>query len=299
MRSRLIALAALALFSPQLAHADAVHDALEAYALYQHDVSALLDSDINGAPDVDAAVARLSRHNPERVARGWIAYGALTAAQSPAFAEGVRRDVRDTGRAPVLAQLRANTQYARQAETSQAVQLILGAASADSVRVSQAGARFERFARTAAAQPAPSGESDQNGAVRLSASMRDRLRVTAVSTRPMSEVDDFGGRAFWDSFSGRDANTPRARTGREQRSFASVTDHMLTIAALVVADAAGGERRRVATLLDEPLTQQCMVMERLQLRQCLSVSVDASERAYCLGRHGLSGPGDCFSSVVR
>ena len=30
-----------------------------------------------------------------------------------------------------------------------------------------------------------------------------------------------------------------------------------------------------------------------------TVSVDASERTYCLGRHGLSGPGSCFSAMAR
>jgi hypothetical protein len=42
-----------------------------------------------------------------------------------------------------------------------------------------------------------------------------------------------------------------------------------------------------------------MHMQRLQLRQCLSVSVDVGERAYCLAHHGLTGPGSCFSNVVR
>jgi hypothetical protein len=42
-----------------------------------------------------------------------------------------------------------------------------------------------------------------------------------------------------------------------------------------------------------------MHMQRLQLRQCLSVSVDNGERAYCLAHHGLEGPGACFANVVR
>jgi hypothetical protein len=99
--------------------------------------------------------------------------------------------------------------------------------------------------------------------------------------------------------SGRDGRAARARGGSEERSYATVTDHMLTIAAIVVIDAERAESRRVDALLNEPLTQQCMEMQRLQLRQCLSVSIDASERAYCLGRHALAGPGSCFSAVVR
>lgn len=300
MRTLSFAIAAAVFACPELAHADDVHDALEAYALYQTDVSALLGSDIESARDVDAALTRLQRHNPDRVARGWIAYGALTAAQSPAFAAGVRRDLRQSGRGPLLNALRNDLYYARRRPSGapQAIQLILSAANADSFRVDLAGDRYDRFARSSSAQRAAAG-GDSQRTVRLSRSMRDRLRVTAVSAQPMSQIDAFGGRGFWDSFSGREATAPRARNGREQRDYASVTDHMLTLGALVVVEATDGERRRVNALLDEPLTQHCMAMERLQLRQCLSASVDGTERAYCLAHHGLSGPGQCFANVVR
>ena len=301
MRTWSIAAASAVLLVAAPARADSVHDALEAYALYQTDVSALLDSEIDSAADVDAALALLSRHDPARVARGWIAYGALTAAQSPDFAAGVERRMRQDGRGPLLRQLRGDL-YSARGQTrgsADAVELILGAASADSARVAQAGARYDRFARSAAAQRNSGGGEASGSRVRLSPEMRSRLRVTPVSARPMSQIDDFGGRGFWDALSGRQERPRRVRGGREQRDYASVTDHMLTLAALVVADGARAERRRVAELLDEPLTQQCMDMQRLQLRQCLSVSVNASERAYCLAQHALSGPGACFSAVVR
>src|SRR5690606_32143448 len=117
--------------------------------------------------------------------------------------------------------------------------------------------------------------------------------------RPMRDVDAFGGRRFWDSLSGREASAPRARGRREQREYTGATDRMLTLGALVAVGAADSERARVSRLLDEPLTEGCLEMQRLQLRQCLSVSVDASERTYCLGRHGLAGPGACFSAMAR
>lgn len=302
MRILFAAAATFALLHPASARADAVHDALEAYALYQTDVSALLDTEIRSGRDVDAALARLGRHDPDRVARGWIAYGALTAAQSPQFAAGVREIVRDTGRGPVLSQLRGDLLYARRepAGATQAVQLILSAANADSARVTQASGRYDRFARLAStAMRQAGGEANLSAAVRLSPAMRNRLRVTAVSSRPMSEVTDFGGRGFWDSLSGREARAPRTRNSREERDYVNVTNHMLTIAAIILADGTRAERRRVSALLNEPLTQQCMQMQQLQLRQCLSVSVDTSERSYCLGRHALAGPGQCFSNVVR
>ena len=296
MRTLTAALASFALICSSSAHADAVHDALEAYALYQNDVSALLDADIN-ARTVDAALARVQRHNSDRVARGWIAYGALTAAQSPRFADGIEDRIRD-GRAPVLRALREDIRYARQIQGAGAIQLILSAASADNARLEMAGARYDRYARSAAGtrRSTMAANAELGGETRLSSEMLERLRGAG---RTQATSASYGSASYWDDISGRDGRAARARGGREAREYASVTDHMLTLAALIVADAERAERRRVSELLDEPLTQQCMHMQRLQLRQCLSVSVDAGERAYCLAHHGLNGPGSCFANVVR
>lgn len=288
----------LALLVPASAQADAVHDALESYALYQNDVSTLLDVDIENARTVDAALARLRRHNSENVSRGWIAYGALTAAELDRFASGVRNSIRREGRGPVLRQLRENVGYARQLQnSSQAVGLILTAASADSARASMAGDRYDSFARTAGrAQLTATGRAELPGETRLSAEMLDRLRGAGRVERTSAS---YGDRGYWDALSGREGRAPSSRARGEDRSYASVTDNMLTLAALIVADATSSERRHVGTLLDEPLTQNCMHMQQLQLRQCLSVSVDAGERAYCLGHHALEGPGSCFSAIAR
>jgi hypothetical protein len=295
MRTLFAAVATLAFVLPVSAKADPVHDALEAYALYQNDVSTLLDADINGRT-VDAALARVQRHNGDQVARGWIAYGALTAAQAPGFADAIQDRLRD-GRAPLLRALREDVTYARQQRGAPAIGLILDAASADNARLELAGARYDRYARSAAGMRAPSvASADLGGETRLSSDMLDRLRGAG---RVQSTSAEYGSATYWDSLSGREGRAPRARGGREASPYASVTDHMLTLAALVVAGAATSERRRVSELLDEPLTQQCMHMQRLQLRQCLSVSVDNGERAYCLAMHGLNGPGSCFSNVVR
>lgn len=295
MRSLFAAVATLAVLGTVSAHADAVHDALEAYALYQNDVSTLLDADINGRT-VDAALTRVQRHNSDQVARGWIAYGALTAAQSPRFADAIEDRARD-GRAPLLRALRDDVTYARRLQGAPAIDLILDAASADNARLQVAGERYDRWAHTAAStRRTAAASADLGGETRLSADMLDRLRGAG---RVQSSSAVYGSAAYWDSLVGRDARTGRVRGGSEAREYASVTDHMLTLAAIIAADGVSSERARVSEMLSEPLTQQCMEMQRLQLRQCLSVSVDNGERAYCLAHHGLNGPGACFANVVR
>lgn len=299
----LIAAASCVLACSASALADPVHDALDDYALYQNDVSTLLDTDISGGRAVDAALARISRHNPSNVARGWIAYGALTAAQSSVFAQGVQRSLRGEDRALTLRMLRDDITYARRHQNGadQAIDLILGAASADGARADAAGDRYDHYARTAPTVQLVSSvlHVDLGGSTRLTPAMLERLNIGAQDARPMSDANAFGGRRFWDSLAGRDGRSPGGRGGRERSDYASVTDHMLTLGAIIAANATDSERRRVADLLDEPLTQDCMHMQQLQLRQCLSVSVDATERAYCLGHHALEGPGVCFAHVVR
>lgn len=296
-------LASFALLYAAPASAEPTHRALEAYALYQSDVSVLLEIEVDGPRAINGALARVGRHDPARVSRGWMAYGALTAAQSPDFAAGIERSARERGRAELLRTLRRDVTYARgQAGAPRAIQLIFNAAAADSARAAAAGARYDNIARRSNASWITSSErrADRlDAGARLTPAMVDRLSIGAGDANPARDADEFGGRGFWDALAGRQARAPRARSWREQREYADVTNRMLTLAALVVLDAADDERAHATALLDEPLTQQCLGMQRLQLRQCLSVSVDASERTYCLGRHGLTGPGACFSAMAR
>lgn len=303
MRTLSVATASVLFVCAAPAFADPVHEALDDYALYQNDVSTLLDTDISSGRAVDAALARISRHNPASVARGWIAYGALTAAQSPVFAQSVQRDLRGDDRAQTMRMLRDDITYARRHQNgaNQAIDLILTAASADGARTDVAGARYDQYARNAPAVQLVSSvlRVDLGGSTRLTPAMLQRLNIGAQDARPMRDASAFGGRGFWDSLAGRDGGSPDARGGRERSDYASVTDHMLTLGAIIAADATDAEHERVEEMLDEPLTQNCMHMQQLQLRQCLSVSVDATERAYCLGHHALEGPGVCVAHVVH
>jgi hypothetical protein len=259
MRTLPALLASLALVAATPAYADTLQDALEAYTLYQNDVGALAELDVSSAGAIDGALARVQRHDPARVARGFMAHGALTAAQSPAFVAGVERDVRGDGREQVLAQLRSDTAWARRETRGapQAIDLVLAAAVADGARARDAGNRYDRLSRIARARWITSTEEN---------------RVVLTSGAPR---------------------------GREQSTHADVANRMLTAAALVAAGAERSERARISALLDEPQTRYCLSMQRQQLRQCLSISTSANERAYCLGQHGLSGPGACFSAMAR
>jgi len=290
------------------ARAETPYEALDAYAFYQSDVSALLDLDVDSPEAIDGALERAARHDPAAVTRGWIAYGALTAAQSPAFAAGVLSRARAAGRAPVLRQLRGDMTYARRrpSGSGEAIQLILSAAAADSARLANAGARYEDLGDTldtttwivSEDRDAREARLRQAEAPQLPETALARLHIGARIAAPLTDPDAFGGARFWDALAGRASAAPPAQRPRDQRGGAT-TDRMLTLAALIVLGAADSESARVDALLDAPPTRACLTLEQLEFRQCASVAHDANEDAFCLARHGLNGPSACFSAIMQ
>lgn len=295
--------------APAWAQNNAVADAADAYALLQQDVTALLGAEISSAPALDLALEQAARHDPARVSRGWIAYGALTAAQSPAFVAGVRGRVRAAGRAAVLRQLRRDLAYARRRPpgANEAIQLVLAASAADGARMIAGGHRYEGIAQMLDQSGWPAVHDRESRHLRLRASAGEtralapglaaRLRVGPLGAAPLTDANALGGRRFWDAAADRASPTPPAFTWAATRDAA--VDRMLTLAALMIVEATASESARVSAMLDDAPSRECLAIQQLQFRQCASVAHDGNEDAFCLARHGLAGPGACFASLAR
>lgn len=293
------------------ARAEPLHEAVDAYALFQSDVTDLLRMDITDESHIGQALALAARHDPERLASGWIAYGALSAAQSPAFVEGVRSRVRAAGRTPVIRQLRRDAAYARNRPpgSAEAIGLILSANAADNARLASAGQRFSGIGN-AYASLTPHADSAARetrntnlralaGATRqLDASVAARVHPTVLSTAPLIDPSAFGGRRFWDALGNRQSPTPPAFTWRENANAAPFVNRMLTLAGLYIVDATSSEGARVREMLTDRRLGECLAGEQLHLRQCASVSATANEDAHCIARHDLAGPSACMSLAV-
>jgi len=312
---RLPALFALALFTASAAHAQTgpAQEAVAAYALYQQDITDLLGAEISSEGRLDAALALAARHDPARLSQGWIAYGAMTATQSPAFVAGVRSRVRAASRAAVVRQLRRDLTYARRRPpgSSEAIQLILQSVAADSARMTAAGHRYEGIATSLDQGVWPTPANGDRGArhdrLRASAAERRTLApelarqvyVGTLSAAPLTNADAFGGRRFWDAAAHRSSPTPPAFMWVVGAGQQATMDRMLTLAALIIVEAETTERTRVTAVLDDASSRECLEMQQLTFRQCASVAHDPNEDAYCLARHGLSGPAACFGALAR
>lgn len=312
-RMRLFAaLAAFVLLAApaQAQTADPLLSAVDAYGQFQDDVSALADADITTHDALDFALERTARHDPARLTRGWIAYGALTAAQSPAFVAGVRSRVRAANRAAVLRQLRRDLTYARRRPpgASEAIQLVLNANAADVARMNIVAARYDGIgnglnASTWAARP-ESGD-ERNGRLRtmgheqrgVDVAFAARLHPAPLSAAPLTDPDSFGGRRFWDAVAGRASTATPAQT--LQVANTALMDRVLTLAALYILSASAQEPARVTEVMDDPRTRECLEIEQLQFRQCASVAHDPNEDAFCLARHGLAEPSQCFARLAQ
>lgn len=297
--------AVLALLWNATAAAEPLHEAVEAYAFYQTDISTLATLNVRDQETMDEALLLALRHDPARVSQGYLAYGALTAAQAPEFVAGVRSRIRAAGRAPVLRQLNGDITYARRRPpgSAQAITLILASSGADSARMVTIAARYTELADTIAFAASDRGLRDQRSerlrdvariAPNLSAVFAARVHPSLLSAAPLTDAASFGGIRFWDALVRRDMSASRTIAWREANS--ARVNRILTLAGLFIAEA--GATPRVREMLDDTRRRECLAMEQLELRQCASVSASASEDAHCIARHGLTEPAACFAQIA-
>jgi hypothetical protein len=290
------------------------------YALYQEDVSDLEAAPFGSLEDIDGALEMIATHNPDALARAWIAYAALVAAQSPEFVDGVRQAADYYGRDAVVAGLRNDPSYAGQvngAETAR--QSVLSTVSSDASRLRDISATVKQQAyslQSATWAGARSGDNDERIAWLDAVSLQPRGASDAVLASlaaPGAVGSDRMGAAsaevranFWRAFRlgpgtahASGPSSPSLVSLQANPRYQSVIDQVVTLAAFEALDAANaGDAASVAPLLDEPSTRTCMTMARLHFQQCVAASHFRYEDPFCIAEHGVKDVGDCFSKVV-
>jgi hypothetical protein len=301
------------------AQVDPIATAIDDYAAFQSDVTDLRASRIDSEQALDAAIEMASRHNRDVLSRGWIAYGAMTAAQSQAFVEGVRQTAATYGRDETIAAIAANANYASGMPGAQeAARLALDSADADGGRVMSVADRYlemsyslqqQAWAREVAARQheriahvrALSGPNAPAPA--LTADFESRLAVTPATYSPDVEASAFGGRRFWDAVRGGPQVIEVAAHASHQwqanPARAEAVNHMTSLAALSVLDATSVQASAVSQLLNDRRSRDCIEMAHLQLYQCMSAAHFRYENAFCVGQHALKDVGVCIRDVAE
>jgi ribosomal protein S18 acetylase RimI-like enzyme len=292
--------------------------AIAAYAAYHNDVSELRASRMANANELEAALDRVARHNRDALARGWVAYGGMTAAQSPAFVRGVREAADYYGRDAVIWALSVDPSYARGLRGGQEVtRMLLDSAAADASRIVNVADRYQelayglqrqRWANAVAPQQAARvqrirtlGRPDQPIQA-LPSEMSPRLSVATLSISG-SDPTAFGGRRFWDALRGGPEVTEVSATQatyqwRINPTRGMAVDRMASLGALQALDAVNTHQSAASALMSDQRSRDCIEMAQLQLYQCMSAARFRYENAFCLGQHGLRDVGTCISAVA-
>lgn len=294
-------------------------EALLAYASYQEDVTDLRASRIASDRDLESALDRVAHHNRDALTRGWVAYGGFTAAQSPAFVQGVRDAAQYYGRDAVIWAITADPRYARGLRGGNEVtRILLDAAAADGARIISVADRYQEMAyelqRQRWANAVAPAQADRVQRVRalgvagartpaVADSVSPRLSVATLSLSPASDPTHFGGRRFWDAVRGTEvvevSSTPVTYQWRLNGPRGEALDRMASIGALHALDAAGeAHASAVSQLMNDQRSRDCFEMAQLQLYQCMSAARFRYENAFCLGQHGLRDIGLCISAVA-
>jgi hypothetical protein len=304
--------------APVAAPAGGVRAAMDAYAAYQSDVTAMRAARVSSDADLENALNTVAHHNRDALTRGWVAYGGMTAAQSPAFVQGVREAAEYYGRDAVIWAISADPRYARGLRGGQeATRMLLDSATADAARIVSVADRYQEMAYSLQRQGwANAVAPAQNARVQrirslgtagrpisVPSSVSPRLTVATLSSSH-TDATAFGGRRFWDAIGGgadvvEVSATPVTYQWRLNPTRGEAVDRMASVAALAALDAQESHASAVSQLMNDQRSRDCFEMAQLQLYQCMSAARFRYENAFCLGQHGLRDVGICINAVAQ
>lgn len=295
---------------------------LQAYAQFQADIDAVNGGSIQDAKDLERALDKAANLNRDQLTRGFIAYGAMTAARNEQFVREVRKVAAAYGKERVVKALLNNTNYAGTVSGGdKATDYVVRAADADAERVMSAGERVKQRARDiqsvkwgkALSGPAAprlarlKAAASSASAKPMTPELIDRLKVAPGAGEP--DAVAFGGQSFWTSFNAKDPSNVAVLTAMPARvqaynwstttGGASIRGAMLSLAAMYALDATMDRPEDTTGLLNNRLTNTCLQSAQLQYYQCVASAHFNYENMACIGDAGLGAVGYCLKDAAR
>ena len=278
------------------------------YVRFREDVAVIEATPFESAKTTREAHVRLSAHESEALSSGWVAYAALVAADTPAFAEALRKEVdgkKDkktglSGKDAFFAKLAADPSYPRKLPGADAaIQRVLDMTAQDAARFSTLGEAFKEQAY--AMQRTTWGKSriasSQERLSEAAAYARSRPAAPAPVlkaatedgvTAPMLASVDSAWAPDWGA-----EGSPR-KNGEQNAQV--IMDRVLNLAARYAV--AGVNEKFVDVYAKNDRAEQCLSMKELTLRQCIAATRTPYEEAFCLGEHALNDVAKCVGWVA-
>jgi hypothetical protein len=301
--------------------------AAEAYAAFQSDVTALKAMTPKNVEDSEAALTRIASQNPAQVARGWIAYGALTAARTPSFAAEVRKlekiNSGDFTRDRVIRGFASGSSWPLQLDPTGAasrdvIQALLATAKADSDRIEEQGARYRQLGLELSKARWARTDLTRGKTARMA-----RLRAASASYAPNAFTPEqavffsppaggggvgdpvgIGGSLFWEAFAAGPSyaapmSYPLPQELAQNNQHQQAVNHMSSLAALYIMGATTqAPMSAIDRLLDESAAKNCFESAMSQFLGCVSSVKFHNEAIACVGEAGLQTRARCVRNLV-
>ncbi len=277
------------------------------YIRFREDIATLEATPFNSAETTREAHRRLSAHDSKALSGGWVAYAALVAADTPAFAEALKGEVASgkkfdglKGKDAFIARLSKDPGYPRRlGGADEATRRVLSMTAADIARVNALGEAFKTQAyamqKTAwgkkriSAPPERLRDADAYASGRPVATAPELPALTEKGvTAPMLASVEGPWGADW----GKEA--PAALSGAPDAQV--IMDRVLNLAARYAVG--GVNAQTVETWAKNDRSERCLSMNVLMIRQCIAATRTPYEEAFCLGEHGLIDQANCLGWVA-
>ncbi len=279
------------------------------YVRFREDVAAIEAMPFTDEEVTREAHRRLATHDSKALSSGWVAYAALVAADSPAFAEALQEEIDKKsnrrkgiigGRDGLMAHIAEDPKYLRNLPgADEAMNAILAMAVQDSARITELGDAFK--AQAYAMQKTSWGkkrisppqsrldEAVSYGRSRaepatpiLQRAGSDGVMAPALASAKQEWAADWGAEGGQGRVSEKNAE--------------DVIDRILNLAARYSTDSLNP--RLVEVYAQNPKADRCLSMAQLTLNQCIAATRTPYEEAFCLGEHGLIDVAGCTSWVA-
>jgi hypothetical protein len=273
-----------------------VEMAAQPYVQFRDDVSAVAAVVPGDAQGMREAHNRLASYDNRALAGAWVAYAAMVAADTPAFASEIEQRMKSRrSREAFLEELESNPAMIRNIPgAEQAVKRIMTVATNDSARLREMGDAFIASAYDMQKEPwarrelALAGMQRVNSALSYAAkrdwanySGRESQRGKHGAIRPT-----LASHSSWsDNWAGVSAPlNPTARAG-------TVITKALIVGAHYTMDTA--TQSHLASFGTSKKSERCFSSAKMNLAQCIAATRTPYEEAFCLGQHALNDISSC------
>lgn len=300
---------------------DPIARAAAAYGTYQKDVGEIHAKGLNSVDDVDYALNRLGGQNPSQLSRGWLAYAALVASQSPELRASVREVAAAYGHDGMSSGLVSDTGYVRRVLSggNSAVSMGLAATAADSRRLNRSASYFREQAYSLQGQgwakkKLRSAQMNTKVDSMIAASRSERAArgniVTAFASPnidgALQQAGNSGAPSLWDGVvdaaSGirfPSLRNPSLTASRRtvKRGHEHAADQIATLAAFRIMGVDSSNASQVRQALGEGPMRSCISKAQLNTNQCVAANSFPFETVDCIGKHAIGEVGLCFGEA--